>query len=130
MEGIIMPANHGTIKALLWVGIILYLLWFFIFSFAPESLLTSMGFMETQGFFLRIYGIFPVGWAVLFLFALKDVERNIAIIKGAIITGLLVIISILAYHFIETTTGWFHWASVVVLLVYNLLLYIFKPKAA
>jgi len=124
-----MAEKLGCIKLLLWIGIALFLLWFLTFSFAPESLLSSLTFMETQGFFLRLYGIFALGWAVLFLFALKDPERNIAIINGAIITGALVIISIVVYHFVEGTTGWFHWLSAVVLLVFNALLFICKPKA-
>jgi uncharacterized membrane protein YfcA len=84
--------------------------------------------METQGFFLRLYGIFPLGWAVLFLLALKDIRKNIAIINSAIITASFVVISIVVYHFVEGTTGWFHWLSVVVLLIYSVLLSIFKPK--
>lgn len=125
-----MAGNLRTIRLLLWIGIVLFLLWFLTFSFAHEKILTTLGVPETQGFFLRLYGIFPLGWAVLFLFALKDVEKNIAIVNGAIITGALVIISIVVYHFVKTTTGWFHWVSGVVLLVYNALLFIFKPKAA
>jgi len=125
-----MAKNLGCIKLLMWIGIVLFLLWFLTFSFAPEKILTALGVPETQGFFLRLYGIFPLGWAVLFLFALKDVEKNIAIINSAIITAALVIISIVVYHFVESTTGWFHWLSAAVLLVYNVLLFIFKPKAA
>ncbi len=125
-----MAKNLGCIKLLLWIGIVLFFLWFLTFSLAPESLLASLSFMETQGFFLRLYGIFPLGWAVLFLLALKDAEKNIAIINGAIITGALVIISIVIYHFLESTTGWFHWISAVVLLVYNAMLFVCKPKAA
>jgi len=124
-----MAKDTCTIKVLLWIGVVLFFLWFLIFSFAPESILASLSFMETQGFFLRLYGIFPLGWAVLFLFALKDVERNMAIINSAIITAALVIISILVYYFVESTTGWFHWLSAAVLFVYNLLLFIFKPRA-
>ena len=125
-----MAKKYASLKLLLWIGIIFYVLWFLIFSLAPQSFLEQLSFMETQGFFLRLYGIFPLGWAVLFLFALKDVEKNAAIIHAAIITGAFVIISILVYHFVESTTGWFHWASAVVLLVYNFLLFVFKPKAA
>jgi hypothetical protein len=120
----------GKIKLLLWIGIILFLLWFLTFCFAPASTLAALGFMETEGFFLMMYGIFPLCWAVLLLFALKDPQKNIAIINSAIITGAMVILAILIYHFVKSTTGWFHWVSVVVLLVYNLLLYMFKPKAA
>ena len=124
-----MAKKYGTLRFLMWVGIIFYVLWFVIFSLAPQSFLTKLSMMETQGFFLRLYGIFPLGWAVVFLFALKDVEKNVAIIYSAVITGLFVIISIVAYHFIESTTGWFHWASAGVLLIYNLLLFMLRPKA-
>ena len=113
-----MAKKYGSLKLLMWIGIIFYVLWFVIFSLAPQSFLAKLAMMETEGFFLRLYGIFPLGWAVLFLFALKDVEKNVAIIKSAIITGVFVIISIVAYHLIESTTGWFHWASAVVLLIY------------
>jgi len=123
-----MAKTLGTIKVLIWIGVVLYFLWFLVFSFAPESFLTALSFFETQGFFLRMYGIFPLSWAVLFLFALKDVERNIAVINCAIITAALVIISILVYHFVESTTGWFHWLSAAVIFVYGLLLFLFKPK--
>ena len=123
-----MAEKLGSIKLVLWLGIVLYFIWFILFSLAPESVLTSLSLMETQGFFLRLYGIFPLGWALLFLLALKDVRKNIAIINGAIITASFVVISIVVYHFVEGTTGWFHWLSVVVLLIYSVLLSILKPK--
>jgi len=100
-----MAKNLGCIKLLLWIGIVLFFLWFLTFSLAPESLLASLSLMETQGFFLRLYGIFPLGWAVLFLLALKDAEKNIAIINGAIITAAFVIISIVIYHLVESTVS-------------------------
>jgi hypothetical protein len=123
-----MAEKLGSIRFLLWLGFVLFSLWFLVFSLAPASLLASMSFMETKGFFLRMFGIFPLSWAVLVLFALKDVERNIAIIKGIIITGALMVIAIVAYHFVESTTGWFHWVSAVVIFVYCLLIFMFKPK--
>lgn len=125
-----MATKKGSINLILWIGILLFLLWFLTFCFAPSSLLSKLQFMETQGFFLRLYGIFPLGWLVLFLFAVKDPEKNIAIINGAIITGIFVIISIVAYHFMVGTTGAFHWVSAVILLVYNVILLLAKPKAA
>lgn len=125
-----MAEKIGTIKLLLWIGIVLFLLWFLTFSLAPEKILNALALPETQGFFLRMYGIFPLGWAILFFFALKDAEKNIAIINSAIITAIFVIIAIVIYHFAMTTTGWFHWLSIAILFVYNLLLFIFKPKAA
>ena len=99
-----------------------------IFSFAPASLLDTLGFFETEGMMLRLYGIFPLSWAVLFFFALKDIGKNMAIIKGAIITSFLVPISIAVFHLFEGTTGWFHWLSSIVLIGYALLLIAFKPK--
>ena len=124
-----MAKNLGTIKVLLWIGIVLFLLWFLIFCIAPAGILSALTVPETGGFFLRLYGIFPLGWAVLFFFALKDTERNIAIINSAIITAALVIISVVVFHFIESATGCFHWISAAILFVYNVLLFIFKPKA-
>ena len=123
-----MAEKLGSIKLVLWLGIVLYFIWFILFSLAPESVLASLSLMETQGFFLRLYGIFPLGWALLFLLALKDVRKNIAIINGGIITGALVIISIVIYHFVEGTTGWFHWLSAAVIFLLCLLLFICKPK--
>lgn len=126
-----MPANHGTIKALLWIGIILFFLWFLVFSLAPAGFLTKLAFTETEGFFLRMFGIFPLGWAVLFLFASKDAVKNLAIINGAIITAAFLIIAFFVYHFaVESLTGWFLWLSTIVLFIFNLLLHILKPKAA
>ena len=126
-----MSLNHGTIKALLWVGIILFLLWFLIFSLAPAGFLTKLAFTETEGFFLRMFGIFSLSWAVLFFFAQKDAVKNLAIINCAIITAAFLIVAFFIYHFaVEGLTGWFFWLSVIVLFIFNLLLYIFKPKTA
>jgi hypothetical protein len=77
-----------------------------------------------------MYGIFQLSWALRLLFALKDVERNIAIINTAVITGALVVTSILVYHFIGTTKGLWQLLCAAVILVYTLLLFITKPKAA
>jgi hypothetical protein len=126
-----MADKLGTIKLLLGVGIVLMLGWFIVFSLAPASILTSLAFIETQGYFLRIFGIFPLGWAVLFFFASKDPEKNLAIIKGGIITGVFLIIAILVYAFtVNASLGWFNWLSTAVLFMFNLLLFIFKPKSA
>ncbi|HUU52453.1 MAG: hypothetical protein WBF32_03930 [Candidatus Aminicenantaceae bacterium] len=125
-----MADKLGTIKLLLGVGIVLMLGWFIVFSLAPAAILTSLAFIETEGYFLRIFGIFPLGWAVLFLFASKDVGKNLAIINGAIITGAFLIIAILVYAFtVNSALGWFNWLSTAVLFVFNLLLFIFKPKS-
>lgn len=125
-----MQKNLGCIKLLLWIGIVLFFLWFLIFCIAPERVLAALSLVETKGYFLRLYGIFPLSWAVLLLFALKDVEKNRAIINAAIVSGVLVVISIVVYHFVEAGKGWFHWLSAAIILVYTVLLLIFKPKAA
>jgi len=126
-----MAEKVGTIKLLIWIGILLFFGWFLIFSLAPEKILTSLALPETQGFFLRMFGIFPLSWAVLFLFALKDVVKNLAIINNGIITGALVIIAFLICNFtMEITVGWFLWLSIVVLFIFNVLVFIIKPKAA
>ena len=126
-----MAEKAGTIKLLVWIGIVLFFCWFLIFSLATKGILTALALPETHGLFLRMYGIFPLGWAVLFLFALKDVKKNLAIINSSIITAAFVIIAFLIYHFtIEITLGWFLWISIVVLFGFHLLLFIFKPKVA
>jgi hypothetical protein len=114
----------------MWIGIILFLLWFLVFSFAPQKILEALGFPETQGYFLRLYGVFPLGWAILYLFALKDVEKNVAILNSGIITGILVALSIVISHLVTPTGGWFQWVSAAVLFVYSVLIYIYKPRAA
>jgi hypothetical protein len=123
-----MANDLGAIRFVVWIGVILFFLWFLTFSLAPEGILTSLGLPETQGFFLRMYGIFPLSWAILFLFALGDIKKNIVVVNCAIITGALVIISILAYQFTKTTTGWFHLVSAAVIFLYSFLLFVFKPK--
>ena len=77
---------------------------------------------------MRLYGFFALSWAILFFFAVKDIEKNIAIVNAAIVTGILTVISIVVYGFVFKATGTFHWTSAVVLLVYSLLLYFFKPE--
>ncbi|MCJ7588168.1 MAG: hypothetical protein MUQ00_09755 [Candidatus Aminicenantes bacterium] len=124
-----MPKNAACIKYLLWIGMVVFLLWFLAFAIAPERLLPALGLSENHGFIPRLYGIFQLSWAMLFFFALKDVEKNIAIINGAIITGALMVIFLVAYHVVKIKTGWFLLASAAVLLIYTALLYICKPKA-
>jgi hypothetical protein len=125
-----MGEKVGCIKLLLWIGIVLFFVWFMIFSINPESVLTALSLTETHGFFLRIYGIFQLSWALLLLFALKDVEKNIAIINAAVITGALIVISIFIYYFMGTTTDLWQLLCAAVIFVYTLLLFLAKPKAA
>jgi hypothetical protein len=126
-----MEKNLGILKMLMWIGIVLYFLWFLIFTFAPKSLLTALAFVEVEGYFLRMFGILPLSWAILFLFSLKDLVKNAAIIRCAIITADLMIIANVIYNFaVERIPSWFLWTSVIVLFVYTTLLWIFKPRTA
>lgn len=123
-----MAKSLGSLRFLLWIGVVLMLLWFLIFCFGPAKLLASLTVTEPPSYFLRLYGVFALGWGILFLFALKDIEKNMAIINAGIITGILTCISVVAYGFLFKATGVFHWASAVILLVYSLLLYFLKPE--
>ena len=126
-----MKENLGMLKILVWIGVVLFFLWFLIFTFAPGGILTALAFVEIEGYFLRMFGILPLGWALLFLFALKDVVKNAAIIRCGIITADLMIAANVIYHYaVERIPSWFIWTSVVVLFVYSSLLWIFKPKAS
>jgi len=123
-----MAKSLGSLRFLLWIGIVLFLLWFLIFCFGSVKLLASLSFFEAPSVMLRLYGVFPLSWGILFFFALKDVEKNIAIINAAIITGILTVISIVVYNLVFKSTGAFHWISAVILLVYSLVLYFSKPE--
>ena len=126
-----MAENSGKIKGIIWIGIILFFLWFLTFSIAPHGILETFDFIEIEGYFLRMFGILPLAWLFLFLFAVKDPAKNIAIINCAIITGVCMIIANLSYHLmVAPVTGWFIWLSHAILLVYSVLLFMFKPKAA
>jgi hypothetical protein len=105
------------------------LLWFLIFCFGSAKLLANLTFFEAPSYIMRLYGVFPLSWAILLFFALKDIEKNKAIINAAIITGILNVIAILVYSFVFKATGAFHWISAVIMLVYSLLLYFFKPES-
>ena len=123
-----MAKSLGSFRFLLWIGVVLMLLWFLIFSFGSTKLLANLNLSEAPNFFMRLYGFFALSWAILFFLALKDIEKNIAIVNAAIVTGILTVISIVVYGFVFKATGAFHWTSAVVLLVYALLLYFFKPE--
>jgi hypothetical protein len=126
-----MGKDLGSIKLVMWIGVVLFFGWFLIFSFAPQSVLEALDSVEVEGYFLRMFGILPLGWAVLFMLAIKDVEKNLAIIKGAIITSLFMVLANVIYHYaVETITSWFSWLSMAVLFVYAILLILLKPKPA
>ncbi len=123
-----MAKSLGSLRFLLWIGIVLFLLWFLLFCFGSAKLLAGLSFNDVPSFMMRLYSIFPLSWAILFLFALKDIEKNIAIVNAGIITGILVVISIVVFHFVFKATGMFHWISAVVMLIFSFLLYMFKPE--
>jgi energy-coupling factor transporter transmembrane protein EcfT len=125
-----MDKKLGTIRLLLWIGIVLFLFWFLLFFFAPEKTLIAMQAFESPGLYLRLYGIFPLSWAVLFLFALKDIEKNRAIINAGIVTGFLTFISLLVVRFVLKSTTSFNLVNAIVILVFTVLLLIYKPKKA
>lgn len=129
MEGMIMADKMNVFKILLWIGIVLFFLWFVIFCFAPQSILIALEFVEIEGYFLRMFGILPLCWAILFFFALKDPVKNAAIIRCGIITADLMILATVIYHYaVERISSWFNWTSILILFAYSSLLWIFKPK--
>lgn len=125
-----MAAKIGTTKLLLWIGITLFFFWFLLFSLAPAGILNALVLPDSKhGLFLRLFGVFSLGWIALYLYALKDVEKNIAIINSGIITAAFLIIVFLMYVLpVSVSAGWFIWLNLGALFVYNLLLFIFKPK--
>ena len=70
------------IRILLWIGVDLFLLLVVASTLASERALPAVGLSEPVGFIIRAYGIFQLRWGLLFFLALKDVERNLAIIAG------------------------------------------------
>jgi hypothetical protein len=82
------------------------------------------------GFYLRMFGVFPLSFAFLFVLAKKDIVKNLAIIKGGIFAGSLVIITFLVLYFTtEVDPGWFLWLSIALLFVFYVFVAVMKPKA-
>jgi hypothetical protein len=125
-----MPKNPVCIKVLLSIGIGLFLLCFLGSTLVPEHILPALGFSEYDGLIIRLYGIFQLSWALLFFFALKDVEKNLAIINSAIITGAMVAFFFVIYQFVVIKTGWHLLFNAALLLSYTVLLFLCKPKPA
>ncbi|MDH5467921.1 MAG: hypothetical protein OEY25_10935 [Candidatus Aminicenantes bacterium] len=123
-----MPKNPVCIKVLLWIGVALFLLWFLGSTIVPERILPALGFSEHNGFITRMYGIFQLSWAILFFFALKDVEKNLAIINTAIITGAVVVVFFVVYQFAVIKSGWYLLLNAALLSVYTVLLFLCKPR--
>jgi hypothetical protein len=125
-----MQKNPVYIKVLLWIGMALFLLCFIGSTLAPEHVLPALGFSEHDGFIMRLYGIFQLSWALLFFFALKDVEKNLAIINGAIITGAMVVVFFVIYQLAVIKSGWHLLINAALVLTYTVLLFLCKPKLA
>lgn len=123
-----MPKNPVCMKVLLWIGVALFLLCFLGSTIAPELILPALGFSEHPGLIIRLYGIFQLSWAILFFFALKDVEKNLAIINSAIITGALVVVFFVVYQFAMLKSGWYLLLNAALLLFYTVLLFLCKPR--
>ena len=121
--------NPVCIKILLWIGVALFLLCFLGSTIAPEHVLPSLGFSEYHDFVTRLYGIFQLSWAILFFFAVKDVEKNLAIINSAIITGAAVVVFFVVYQFAIIKSGWHLLLNAAFLLLYTVLLFLCKPKS-
>jgi hypothetical protein len=99
-------------------------------TIAPGRILPVLGLYEPRGFIIRLYGIFQLSWALLFFFALKDVEKNQAIIHSGIITGTLVAVIFVVCHFAGIKSGSYLLLNAALLLVYSLLLVLRKPRPA
>ena len=125
-----MPKNPVCIKVLLWIGIGLFLLCFIGSTLVPEQILPALGLSEYNGLIIRLYGIFQLSWALLFFFALRDVEKNLAIINCAIITGAMVALFLVIYQFVVIKSGWFLSVNADLVFSYSVLLFCCKPKSA
>jgi hypothetical protein len=124
-----MQNNRVCIKVLLWIGVGLFLLCFMGSTLVPEHILPALGLSEYDGLIIRLYGIFQLSWALLFFFALKDVEKNLAIINSAIITGAMVVVFFVIYQFVVIKSGWYLLTNAAFLLSYTVLLFLCKPKS-
>jgi hypothetical protein len=123
-----MQKSLACIKVLLWIGIALFLLLFICSTLVPEHVLPALGFSHYHGLIIRLYGIFQLSWALLFFFALKDVEKNLAIINSAIITGVLIVVFFVIYQFAVIKSGGYLLINAAFLFIYTLLFFLCKPK--
>ena len=125
-----MLKNPACIKVLLWFGIALFFLCFIGSTLTPELVLPDLGLSEYDDFIIRLYGIFQLSWALLFFFALRDVEKNLAIINSAIITGTMVVVFFVIYQLAVIKSGWNLLINAALVLSYTVLLFLCKPKPA
>jgi len=123
-----MSKNPVCIKILLWIGVALFLLCFLASTIWPEQSLPVVGLTEHPGFIIRLFGIFQLSWAILFFFALKDVEKNLAIINSAIITGAAVVVFFVVYWWAIIKSGGYLLVNAALLLFYTVLLFLCKPR--
>jgi uncharacterized membrane protein len=123
-----MPKNPVCIKVLLWIGAVLFVLCFLASTIAPERALPAVGFSEPRGFIIRLYGIFQLSWALLFFFAQKDPEKNLAIINSAVITGAMVAVFFIIYQIAIIKSGWHLFLNAALVLVYTALVFLCKPR--
>ena len=124
-----MRKNPVCIKVLLWIGMALFLLCFIGSTLIPERVLPALGLSEYDGFIIRLYGIFQLSWALLFFFALKDVERNLAIINVGIMTGAMVVVFFVIYQLTVIKSGFHLLINAALMLSYTVLLSLCKPKS-
>ncbi len=108
----------------------LFLVCFLASTVAPEQTLPALGFSGYDDLTIRLYGIFQLSWALLFYFAQKNPEKNLAIIHSAIVTGSLVAALLLFYPLTGRRADGYLWLNAAILLVYTALLFIFKPRPA
>ncbi len=125
-----MSKNPICIKVLLWIGAALFLLCFLGSTIAPELVLPALGLSEPHGFIIRLYGIFQLSWALLFFFAQKDPEKNLAIINSAVMTGVVVVVFFVVCQFTAIKSGWYFLLNAALVLVYTALLFVCKPRPA
>jgi hypothetical protein len=124
-----MVKNPVCIKVLLWIGAVSFLLCFIGSTLVPEHVLPALGLSDYNGFIIRLYGIFQLSWALLFLYALKDVERNLAIINVAIIIGIMVVVYYVIYQLTVIKSGGHLLMNAALVFIYTALLFLCKPKS-
>ena len=123
-----MPKKQFCIKVLLWIGVVLFFLCFIGSTIVPDHVLPALGFSEYSGLVIRLYGIFQLSWALLFFFALRDVEKNLAIINVGIMTGAMVAVFFVIYQLAVIKSGFHLFINAALMLSYSALLFLCKPK--
>jgi hypothetical protein len=125
-----MRKNPACMKVLLWIGVVMFLLCFLGSTVAPDRVLPALGFSSYNELIIRLYGIFQLSWAMLFFFALKDAEKNLAIINTAIITGALVVVFFVVFQLAVIKSGGYLLFNAALVLIYTAFLFLCKPRPA